>query len=209
MKKGKLIAAFGMPGTGKSTVTKELGKLLASKTFHEPEEKHWGKAVSERDICGYFTAIMWFRSTRIPLLYNAKKLADSGEVIFLDSYYDKLFSLYIEKEGMKWLLNKEDPYFKVMINIAKIDYKILPDVDILIFFKLDLDTWIKFLKKRNRNLDNEASFRESFITQKYFLDAAIKYCSERGVELIIFEQYFSSPQKTAKQLKKVLVEKYL
>ena len=58
MRKGKIIATSSMPGCGKSSVTKELGKLLNIEIFNEPEEQSWSDAVKMREVSGNFTALM-------------------------------------------------------------------------------------------------------------------------------------------------------
>lgn len=200
MKTGKLIGAFGMPGVGKSSVTRELGRLLNIPTFHEPEEESWPDAVMMRGISGQFTSIMWFRAMRAPMLYRAQQLTLEGQSAMVDSYYDKLFTLFFDKPGLQWLIDDRDPYWAELKVIADKDLKLLPNLDILIYFEVDFDTWIQFLKLRNRNLDNESLFRESFNTQEYFLQAAEQYCAQSGCHLVRAQQRLSSPLEIAEGL---------
>ncbi len=205
---GKLIAAFGIPGSGKSTTTAEIGNILNIKTFHEPEENQWGEAVTSRNLSGNFTALMWFRSIRVPQYYKATELKKQGNTTMLDSCYDKLIHLYLNKEGLEWLFTKEDLYYDEMVGIAQKDYENLPDIDILIFFQQSEENWKKFTSIRNRNLDNEEDFKNSFILQDAFLDAASVYCENNKCQLLIHKQSFSTPeieaQKIVKQLNKYL-----
>lgn len=194
---GKLIGAFGMPGVGKSSVTLELGKLLNIPTFHEPEEASWPDAVMMRQISGQFTAIMWFRAMRVPMLYKARDLARSGQTSMVDSYYDKLFSLFFDKPGMQWLVDDRDPYWAELKVIADKDLELLPDLDVLIYFEVDVVTWTTFLKLRNRNLDHEELFKKSFDTQQYFRAAAEDYCASTGCQFLLARQYLSSPHEVA------------
>lgn len=203
-KKGKIIAAFGIPGSGKSSTTSEIGKILNFKTFHEPEESEWGDAVFHRNLSGSFTAIMWFRSLRVPQYFLADELRISGITTMLDSYYDKLFHLYLESDEMDWLIDRSDLYYNELRNISAKDYKYLPDVDILIFFRQTKENWKKFILKRNRDLDNDESFKKSFNLQEDMLIAAEKYCKERNCELIIHDQSFSDPMAEAKKISKIL-----
>ena len=207
-KKGKVIAAFGIPGSGKSTTVKELGKLLNIKTFHEPEEKHWANAVMDRHLSGNFTAIMWFRSIRVPMLFQADQIREKGGLAIVDSFYDKLFSLYISSRGIQWLYNKNDVYFDEMKAISSKDYYLLPDADYLIFFKIDFDTWSKFIQIRDRVLDNNIEFqKQCFSSQEPFFTAARKYAKEKNCELIVVNQKFSSPKETAKRVADILMNK--
>ena len=199
-KKGKLIGAFGMPGVGKSSVTRELGKLLNMPTFHEPEEESWPDAVMMRHISGQFTSIMWFRAMRAPMLFRARDLARGGQSAMVDSYYDKLFTLFFDKPGMQWLIDDRDPYWAELKVIADKDYELLPNLDILVYFDVDFDTWTEFLKLRNRNLDNEELFKKSFDTQRFFTEAAEQYCQESGCKLVRARQKLSSPQAIAQEL---------
>lgn len=200
MRSGKIIASLGMPGAGKSSVSKELGKLLSIPTFLEPEESQWPDAVNLRKISGNFTALMWFRSIRVPMIYKAQQLAQNGITSILDCFYDKLFWLYMAEPGMKWLFSANDPYFEEMYQIAKKDYDMLPDADILIFYELEYDVWCKFLQLRNRDLDNDPEFANSFNTQTLFKEAAERYCFMNNCKLITCAQSFSSPAEIALQL---------
>lgn len=84
---------------------------------------------------GNFTALMWFRSIRVPLYFKANELKKQGEVGMLDSVYDKLFHLYYNKKGLEWLFNKGDLYYDEMVRIAQKVYDNLPNIDFVIFFQ--------------------------------------------------------------------------
>ena len=204
IQKGKIIAAFGIPGSGKSTTTKEIGKILNIKTYHEPEEEEWGDAVRMRNQIGNFTSIMWFRAVRVPLLYLADEQRKQGVTVMLDSYYDKLFHLYCNKKGIEWLFNSNDLYYDEMISIALKDHKYLPNADIIIFFKIDESEWSKFIKIRNRNLDNDLEFKKSFVLQEAMIDAVNHYCNETGCKLIIHNQSFSASEIEAQKIVLIL-----
>jgi len=45
--------------------------------------------------------LMWFRSIRVPMLIEAKKLSEEGEIVLIDTYYDKLLHYYIDKYCMR------------------------------------------------------------------------------------------------------------
>lgn len=200
MAKGKMIVAFGIPGCGKSSVTREVGKHLNIQTYHEPEEEDWAENVQMRDICGHFTTLMWFRAVRVPQLFKALDLNTNGQHCMVDSYYDKLFYLYHNKKGIEWLIDDQDLYYNETVGIAKKDYEHLPNADIVVFFKLDEATWLQFLKIRNRQLDHNADFTKSFILQKSYLEAAQKYCADFGKELIVHQQRLTSPQQAAEEV---------
>ena len=56
---------------------------------------------------------------------------------------------------MRWLISPSDRYFSVMKQIAEIDKDVLPDADIAVFFEVDKENWLSFLKNRNRSTDND------------------------------------------------------
>jgi len=215
MKKGKLIVAMGLPGSGKSSVIKEIGTLSNTRSFLEVEESEYTKVVRRRDIYGSFTAMTWFRAMRMPNLYEAHSLASNGESVFLDTYYDKLISKYLGRDGMEWLITKDDEYYEIIKNITELDYTNLPDADCIISFELTYETWQKFLRSRNRQLlDNDQLFLKSYKTQAYFIEAAKEYCNEQNAKgnpctLIRFQQEFSSLEDSAKRLLKLLKENHV
>ncbi len=68
---GALIAFFGLPGAGKSSIAAELSGLVGGTLLLEPEEDEWADAVLAREVSGYFTAVTWFRSIRVPQIHQA------------------------------------------------------------------------------------------------------------------------------------------
>jgi adenylate kinase family enzyme len=199
-----LIVAMGLPGCGKSTVFKELGLLHGLRVFHEPEEEIWPAAVHKRETCGPFTAITWFRSHRVPFLFEADAIKRAGQFVLVDSYYDKLLSYYLGKDGMEWLIATGDPYFALTVEMAELDYKHLPDADVLVFFELDEETWHQFLQHRNRALDRHEGLLKSFRTQEYLRRAAEEYAAQSGAVLITFRQQRSTQMQAARELTSVL-----
>jgi hypothetical protein len=108
---------------------------------------------------------------------------------------------------MRWLISPSDRYFSVMKQIAEIDKDVLPDANIVIFFEINQQTWLEFLKTRNRDTDQDEDFKKNFETQKFLLEATQKLCAEKGIELIVFQQDNSAVQDSALKLKKILEEK--
>ena len=198
---GLFLAAIGLPGVGKSTVCDELAKLSGIKVLHDPEESYWPSAVMQRDLYGHFGAVMWFRSIRVPLYYTAQAIKIAGQAVIVDSYYDKLFSYYMHKKGMEWLIAPSDPYYPVLSEIAELDREILPNADCIISFEIDYRDWLQCLSKRGRMLDSETEFVRSYDTQAYFIEAAETYAASVGARLIHFKQVYSSPSQAAKLLR--------
>ena len=202
-----LIVFVGIPGSGKSSTVKELANLLGVKYFVEPEEEKWADAAKDWKTYGSFSMLMWFRSIRVPMLIEAERLSEEGEIVLIDTYYDKLLHYYIDKHCMRWLLSPSDRYFPVMKEIATIDKDILPDADIIIFFEVNKENWINFLKSRNRPTDNDEEFLKNFETQKFLLEATKKLCEEKGIKLITFSRGTASVEDSASKLKNLLDDK--
>ncbi len=181
---GKLIVAMGLPGSGKSTIFRSLAGMSGAISLHEPEEEDWSVAVHERETCGRFTAITWFRSMRVPELYRADALRKQGRTVFVDSFYDKLIKDWLGKPGMEWLIDKDDPYYDLVSTLAQRDYEKLPEADCIVFFRVTKEVWNTMLQTRSRLLDWHPGFLDSFDTQQYFEDATHKYAGEKGATVL-------------------------
>ncbi len=209
-RKGKIIAAMGLSGVGKSSVMKELALLCNALVYNEPEEDQWPLAVKERRYSGNFTMLNWFRSMRVPGLYLAEAVCKEQErVALVDSYYDKLMFLYIRDPQMSWLLSPEDPYYDLMLEITRLDHQMLPLANCVVFFETEEDIWFKFLDNRNRHLDENEDFRKSHHFQSVLKNITIDFCKKNGVDFLIFKQEYSSPREAAIQLHKQLKDKGL
>jgi hypothetical protein len=178
-----------------------LARTLGGRPFLEPEEKHWPTSVSDRKSSGYFTALMWFRSARVPMYYRAQQVRESGGIAFLDSYYDKLCSSWLGLDGMDWLISKADPYFVPAVTVAHLDREQLPLADILVIFTIDQPIWETFIEARGRKLDRESGLANLYFTQRYFVEAAERLAAETGIRLVRFHQdRVDSPDKAAARL---------
>lgn len=197
---GKIVAALGLPGAGKSSVMQALARKINADVLLEPEENEWGEAVHTWDRCGHFTGLMWFRSARVPLLYEAQARCALGRIVLLDSYYDKALYSYLGQPGMEWLLAPDDPYFPVAREVARLDWARLPDADCIVVFEVTLEDWRVMLEMRNRMLDRDELFRRSFETQSYFIKAAERLSAERNMKYIHFHQRLGSIESAAERL---------
>ncbi len=201
-REGLLIALMGLPGCGKSTTAKALSQLVPnSRLFPEPEEEQWPPAVLKRHRFGYFTAITWFRSMRVPLLYMAHQQRSLGGIGIVDSYYDKLIADYIDHPEMKWLIPPSDDYFPVLRELALLDRQLLPNADCVVFLRVTQDQWRHFLSTRQRDMDSEASFLEGFATQETLLIAAQSFTKRSGAHLLLYDQQIGSAESTAEAVK--------
>ena len=199
-KQGRLIGFIGLPGCGKSTLTSILAEKITAKEFREPEEGEWAECVHRRSEVGNFSGLQWFRSIRVPMLYEARRLADNGEIVFIDSLYDKLCVSYLGEPGMEWLIEPGDKYFEVAKMIAELDKDHLPDVDAIVTITVDKGDYVNFLQNRGRSLDSNENLAENWATQKYFIKAANQYSSEKKIQHIEFKNRIGTVQQAADQL---------
>jgi hypothetical protein len=198
-----LIAAIGIPGCGKSTVMRLFGETIGAPTFLEPEEEKWPDAIKNREKIGYFNSIHAFRCIRVPDLYKASDISKAGGVAIVDTYCDKLCGHWLGRPGMEWLLRPDDPYFSNFKDTALLDYKHLPDADVLIAFHVGKKDWTKMIAARGRTLDVQTQIAEQFDTQQYFQQASETYVSERQgkCKLIGFENPFGAPSEAVQKLR--------
>jgi thymidylate kinase len=199
---GKIIAGMGLPGAGKSTVFAALAEVLVQKGMavvlrREPEEPQWPAAVTERDTSGHITALTWFRSQRVPGLFQAAAARNRGDIGLVDSYYDKLIHLYFEKPGLEWLMKPDDPYRDAYRELIAIDHDRLPDADCVVSLTVELERWRELVRGRGRELDRKANLLETFETQAAFLQATEDYCRNKNIPCILFENKFATPLAAA------------
>lgn len=189
--RGFLIAAVGIPCCGKSTVMRYFAAKLGASYYREPEEWKWPDAITYRDDFGHATGIMWFRSIRVPNLYRATADARrDNEFAIVDSYYDKMLHLYLQSPLLDWLISKDDAYYKVMANVAALDYDKLPNVDLLIYFKITQEHWGKMRQIRGRALDADENFAKSFGMQDVMIKAAEQMKADKGIPFFVFDRPF-------------------
>lgn len=188
---GFLICGVGVPCCGKSTILRYLAGKLGAEYFREPEEATWPEAVLDRDKCGHFGALTWFRSVRVPQLLRAAGCREAGGLAVVDTYYDKLIHCYLGREAVEWLIHPSDPYFEVYKEVARLDYEHLPTANLLILFSVTEPDWHRFRAIRNRALDHDKEFARSFKSQEYFREAARRLHDEQGVTVFEYARSFS------------------
>lgn len=204
---GKFIAFVGISGSGKSTTAREIATLTGGISLHEPEESEWPEVIRNIQDYGELSSLMVFRAMRVNTLYQAQKLKEKENLVFVDSYYDKITAYYLGKPGMEWLMDPKDPYYESALQIMQLDVDLLPDADCIVLFEVSLNDWIKMLQSRNRTRDNLEGFIENYNLYKKYIDSAVEQlCSRRNIKLIRFQQNFSSPGQQAEKLKRKLIE---
>ncbi len=188
---------MGLPSAGKSSAARALAQMLKAAYFLEPEEDQWPELIQRRDVVGRFTALTWFRCARLPGLFEAQEISNGGGIAIVDSYYDKLLSMYIDRPEFEWLVPRSDPYFDVAVRMAKEDFERLPTADVLIFLKVSREVWLRFMQGRGREFDASAKLADFFAMQDCMEAACRRFAGSTGVRIIVVEQKFSSPLDTA------------
>lgn len=195
-----LIAFAGLPSSGKSSTAKALGRLINAEVHLEPEESAWPELVRERATVGAFTALTWFRTIRVPQLFKADEARTNGRHSVIDSYYDILVACYLGDDSFEWLLSRDDPYFPAAQEMVKTDWAKLPKADLLVFLRLDENTWHEFMERRDRDFDRTAELNKHFEMQKKMEQACRKAAEAHGTRLIIINQTSATPDITARRV---------
>lgn len=199
-----LITFAGLPGSGKSSTARALAQVLQAQVFLEPEEGEWPALVHQRAVSGAFTAMSWFRTVRVPGLFEAQALSSQGKTAIVDSYFDKLTALVLEKSSFSWLVPASDPYFSVAREMAAMDYALLPNADILVFLKIEKHTWFDFMRARGRSFDQSVELTAFFDMQDDIEQACRTLAADHKIRLCVIEQSHSSALDTANLILRAL-----
>ncbi len=206
---GKLVVFAGISGSGKSTLAKELGKIVQAQVFSETEECDWPEWIRSPHPYSEFSSYVTFRALRLEALWEAKRIADSGQVAIVDSYYDKITSYYLGKPGMEWLISPSDPYYPVVEQLTALDTKNLPDADLIVLLDVDVDTWLQLLHSRGRFRDRIDGFQDSYaVYRAYLWEAVEKLRLEKNIPVIVYHPKFGDPVVEAEKLYNILNEMY-
>jgi thymidylate kinase len=204
---GKFFAFAGISGSGKSSLARELALLCQATSLHEQEENDWPECIRDVKEDNEFSSLTVYRAIRAHSLLKAQAMKENGQLVFVDSYYDKITAYYLGKPGMEWLIHPDDPYFNITKQMMELDIDHLPDADCIILIEVDLNDWLEMLRKRNRMRDNIEGFVESYkLYKSYVADAVEQLCKRRGIRLVKFNTHYSSPQEQAVKLLSLLVE---
>lgn len=203
---GKIIAFSGLSGSGKSTMARILAKEIdASVYIGEPEEDEWSEIIKRRDFYSPSFAMLEFRQMWAKIYLDANTLSKE-KIVFIDTYFFKIFGYYLDKPGMEWLVPPQDPYLPILLQINKLDQSIFPDAQYVVLFDIDIEDWKLFLKSRGRNWDKLSGFAESYeLNKKYIADATIEHCNKNSIKVIHFKQQFGDPYIQAEKLKNILI----
>jgi hypothetical protein len=141
-------------------------------------------------------------------LFEADRLRNSGQIVLVDSYFDKLIAGYIDKPGIEWLIAPTDPYYPIAVHLAKVDLEALPDADAVVFFEVTESTWRSFLDARGRTLDSDPEFLGSFKLQPSLLESTRAYCEKRGATFVLCQQSRGTPESAADALRLTLNSRF-
>ena len=195
-----LITFAGLPGSGKSSTAQALAAQLGAAVFLEPEEEEWPTLVHQRELSGVFTAMTWFRAARVPGLFAASAISRQGKIAVVDSYFDKLVSLHMEDPVFSWLIPNTDPYFQIALQMARADYDLLPNADVLVFLRMKQAIWLQFMQQRGREFDRSVELTRYFGMQDHYQEACETAAKDHGILLCTIEQTLSCPEQTAAQV---------
>ena len=198
------IAFMGMPGCGKSSTAKILAQKLGCPVYLEPEEDEWAELVRDRQTYGAFSALSWFRNTRIIGYLKAYGIHCCGGTAVVDSLYDKLIYGYIDDPSMTWLIDRHDPYFRAAKAVAAADFFSLPDPTHVVFVYVDPATWTVMLENRGREFDANNGVGGNLGMQAAMERACKNYCADRGIHLSLLGQRLSSAEDSAADLEKLI-----
>lgn len=171
--KGKIIAVVGVPASGKSFLVKKLAQHYKAIAFFEGEEKDLPKRVTEnlkKNIRNLET-IVWFRNKLAKEIVKAKKLAQKGRNMILDTFW---LSNECDVKSMLKGFEKD-----IVTELSNFDRKILDYPNIVIFLKISGQTINNFVKKGKENLIKEILLLKELLklinsTKKYLPELVFK-----------------------------------
>jgi deoxyadenosine/deoxycytidine kinase len=203
--KGYLIALTGISGCGKSTLAKELAGICNADLFLEPEEDQWPDFVRDKQPYSEFSTYTCIRGFRAHALWNAWDRKEQGQLVFTDSFYDKITSYYLGNPGMEWLIPHDDPYYACIELLSQIDTATLPNPNCIILIDISFEDWLKALAIRNRTRDSLDGFKKNYeLYRSYIKEAVETLCRDKKIKLIFFTNKLEDPKQEASSLLSLL-----
>lgn len=144
--KGKIIAVIGAPRSGKSFLVQKLARHLGYRPFMEEEVAL--PEYLEDDIqnnTNGLRRIIWFRNAQVSHFLDAVVLSEQGENILLDTFWVDN-QMYIDV-----LLADHDK--EVAEQLSRIDARLLPWPDVIIYLKNGKQNTQKFISLGGRSYD--------------------------------------------------------
>jgi thymidylate kinase len=187
LKRPTIISFVGIPGSGKSTITKRLGNILNICAYLEPEESEYPEDIKKKflrikETGAALEVYKHFRDIRVKNLLSAEKTKNEGKSSVIDCFYDKIMIDILGKSETDYFVDSKGDDFEKILKIAKEDSLSLPRVDFLFFLRLnDKELHDHFLKERGRKLDVSS---EIYQAQEVFLRAS-KDCSQRNQTIFV------------------------
>lgn len=203
-----IIAFTGIPGSGKTTTALELSKLMHAPCLYLSEDVE-ESAIFEGSapLFGFKTRLA-LRKLMFKKFQEAKKLSHQGNLVIVDSYYDKVMHSILEKQGSDFIMKKQNPYFNVVSRLAKYDKFLFPDADIVIGIRIPQKNWNELLRKRNRKLDTDPVFhKNTFLLQEHILSYTKEYCQKRQKQYIEIPLLLNQQEQMVIQILNILNQK--
>lgn len=203
-----IIAFTGIPGCGKTTIAHELSKLTNSPCLSLSEDVERSFIFKEVGYLSEFKIRLALRNLMFKNFQEAKKLSGQGNMVIVDSYYDKVMQSLLGEKGSDFIMQKKNPYFNAVYRLAKYDNFLFPDADIVVGIKINLLNWQILLDKRARNLDLDPFFRtNTFLLQNNILSSTKAYCQKRKKQYIEIDVLLNDANQMAVRILKQIHQK--
>lgn len=177
-----LVGLCGILGCGKSTIAAELTSAIGAQTYLEPEECNYPRFVTNGT--DSFTTHMWFRSSRVHNMLQADAASRAGATAVVDSFYDKMLHHYLGREDFTWLMGAHDPYLPILAQLAALDARALPTLDLIVFLTVGKEAWLERLRARRRHQDTANDIASAFGMQDLMLEACEAVARADGATLV-------------------------
>ena len=191
--KPTFLAFMGIPGSGKSTIAKNLADRINSQCYLENEEDLYPNDIKLKfnDVDKDQNIVdihYYFRNMRAEYHKQAEANKKNKLSSILDSFYSKVMLDIIKQPNTDWFINSKNRHFNKIKNISELDSSNLFDADIVIFLNVTKDLHKTFLKSRNR----ECEVDERIISaQSSFYNATVNYAEMKNKKLIVVQQEYN------------------
>ncbi|MFA5131038.1 MAG: deoxynucleoside kinase [Patescibacteria group bacterium] len=147
-KSGLIIAVSGGPGTGKSTLVRQLAAAYGATALFEGEEKDFPEEVRVGIKTGQaqLATRLYFRNKTFAQYVDALSRKAAGEIVILDNF---------------WLVNEvccheflHEPFERELMTVAtELDRQMFPWPDLIISLKADAKKIEEFVTRRGRSFE--------------------------------------------------------
>lgn len=198
---GAFISLVGIPGCGKSTLTRALGERMTAEVLFEPEESEWPIRSGEKWQDCVFRLENWLSDTMRLQFVAARQMANGGATVIVDSALFLLTKKLTDPVFDWWYGHLTAEQHEKIMRIAEMDWEKGPFPDLLVMIHAGENIWREFLGKRGRSMDDDKLFLSEHLRMQALLcEAAADFAREKNITLIHYEQQLLSPDKNARRL---------